>query len=410
MSYGQQNYRGNTIYDNLGNNQNKNNPYNQANQPSSLSRKNQAAFNSNQNNNNNTNNSNKNLANLKYPDLDIQPHFNDGANTNVILQENMELDSLMKEYQKVFQDVDKMINQFSGGTDNTYKLNNIKKDLHDLDEYSASEHEKFLSELIEISKDNNIYDYDYKKYKNNSKNYDDKIIKVISDNKYEVILSTNKNNSQENKDRLNNYIKSKKEKNNKSNNKNSEKKYENPNSYDPPINNYNNYENQNKSSSSSSGQLYNFGNNIYGNNQNNNQDNSQRYPSYGFGNSIYSNQNNSNSNKKYENPNEFGKGDIYGNDNNYRGKNIYGINYNQNQYESQNYGGKISVRFTYQNNNTTREYNSNDKADVLYYSALELKDDPKLYNRRGRMFVYETLKDLRVIDVFEGAEPALNIY
>ena len=403
MSYGQQNYRGNTIYNNLGNNnQNNNNTYNQGNQASSLSRKNQADF-----NNNNANNNNKNLANLKYPDLDIQPHFNDGSNTEVNLQENMELDTLMREYQKVFQDVDNMINQFSGGVDNTYKLNNIRKDLNDLDAYCAIEHAKFLTELIEISKDNNIYDYDYKKYKNNSKIYDDKIKKVISDNKYDVILGTNKNNSQENKDRINNYIKSKKEQNNK--NKSNEKKYENPNSYDPPSNNYNNYGNQNKSSSSS-GQLYNFGNSIYGNNQNNNQDKSQRYPSYGFGNSIYSNQNNSNSNKKYENPNEIGHGDIYGKDNDYRGKNIYGINYNPNQYESQNYGGKISVRFTYQNNNTTREYNSNDKAELLYYTALEIKDEPKLYNRRGRMFVYETLKNLRVIDVFEGAEPALNIY
>ena len=178
MSYGQQNYLGNTIYNNLGNNnQNNNKPYNQGNQANSLSRKNQADF-----NNKITNNNNKNLANLKYPDLDLQPHFNDGSNTEVNLQENMELDTLMKEYQKVSQDVDNMINQFSGGADNTYKLNNIRKDLNDLDAYCAIEHAKFLTELIEISKDNNIYDYDYKKYKNNSKIYDDKIKKVISDN------------------------------------------------------------------------------------------------------------------------------------------------------------------------------------------------------------------------------------
>lgn len=403
MSYGQQNYRGNSIYNNLNNNQNKNNPYNQGNQSSSLSRKNQADFNSNKNNNN-TNNTNKNLSNLKYPDLEIETHFINGGNNEVNLQQNMELDALMKEYQKVFQDVEYMINQFSGSNDDTYKLNNIKKNLNELDTYCAREHEKFLSELIDISKDTNIYEYDYKKYKNNSKNYDEKLKKIISDNKYEVILRTNTNNSQENRERINNYIKNKKKDNNKSN----EKKYENPNSYEPQSNNYNNYGNQNKSSSSS-GQVYNFGNNIYDNNQNN-IDSNQRYPQYAFGNSIYSNQNNYNSNKKYENPNEIGNGDIYGNNNNYRGKSIYGNNYNPNQYESQNYGGKISVRFTYQNNNITREYNPNDKAEVLYYTALERKDDPKLYNRRGRMFVYEDLKDLRVIDVFEGAEPALSIY
>lgn len=411
MSYGQANYRGNTIYDQLGNkNQNnykanQNTAYNQGNQVSGLTRKNQADFNNNKNNNN-ANNSNKNLANLKYPDLEIQTHFNDGSNNDANSQSNNELDALMREYQTVFQDVDNMINQFSGGTDNTYKLNNIKKDLKDLDAYCASEHERFLSELFDISKDNNIYDYDYKKYKQNCKTYDDKIKKVISDNKYEVILSTNKHNSQENKERINNYIKKKKDQSN-----TNKKKYENPNSYDPPSNNYsnyNNYGNQNKSSSSS-GQQFNFGNSIYGNNQNNNQDNGQRYPPYAFGNNIYSNQNNSN--KQYENPNEIGNGDIYGNDNNYRGRSIYGNNYNPNQYESQNYGGKISVRFTYQNNNTTVEYSSSDKADLIYYKAYEIKDgEPKIYNRKGRSFTYETLKDLRVIDVFEGAEYSLSIY
>jgi len=413
MSYGQ-NYRGNTIYDQLGNkNQNnykanQNNAYNQANQASGLTRKNQADFNNNKNNN--ATNSNKNLANLKYPDLEIQTHFNDGNNNIANLQSNNELDALMREYQSVFQDIDNMINQFSGGTDNTYKLNNIKKDLKDLDTYCGKEHETFLSELFDISKDNNIYDYDYEKYKRNSKTYDDKIKKVISDNKYEIILSVNKHNSQENKERINNYIKKKKDQNNTNKNKNNynEKKYENPNSYDPPNNNYNNYGNQNKSSSSS-GQQFNFGNNIYGNNQNNNKDSGQRYPPYAYGNNIYSNQNNSN--KQYDNPNEIGNGDIYGNDNNYRGRSIYGNNYNPNQYESQNYGGKISVRFTYQNNNTTVEYSPSDKADLLYYKAYEIKDgEPKIYNRKGRSFTYDTLKDLSVIEVFEGAEHSLSIY
>ena len=420
MAYNQQNYRGNTIYDRLNNNKNnynnnQNNAYGQGNQASGLTRKNQADFNKNNNNNiNNATNSNKNISNLKYPDLEIQTHFNDGSINDVNSQSNMELDSLMKEYQIISQDIHNMMNQFSGGTDNTYKLNNIKNDLKELDAFSALEHAKFLSELIDISKDTTIYDYDYKKYKNNTKFYDDKIKKVISENKYEIILSTNKNSNSDTKERINNYIKNKKEQidRNKNMNNYNEKKYENPNSYEPPrnnYNNYNNYENQNKPDSSSR-QQFNFGNSIYGNNQNSNQDSSQRYPQYGFGNNIYANQNSSNSNKKYEDPNRIGNGDIYGNDNNYRGRSIYG-NYNPNQYESQNYGGKISVRFTYQNTNKTQEYNPNDKADALYYFAYGIKDsEPKIYNRKGRSFTYETLKDLRIIDVFEGAEPELSIY
>ena len=48
------------------------------------------------------------------------------------------------------------------------------------------------------------------------------------------------------------------------------------------------------------------------------------------------------------------------------------------------------------------EYSSSDKADLIYYKAYEIKDgEPKIYNRKGRSFTYETLKDLRVISNFD---------
>jgi hypothetical protein len=383
--------KGQTIYNNLYNN---NNYQNKQSIQNNIARKNQISFN---NNNNNNNVNNKNLSNLKYGDLEIQAFFSDGGNQNSSAKDMQllsKLDIITNQYMAIFDNVNKMANQFSGGANNTLKLNNIKKELEEIDSYNAEEYSKFLGELYEIAnKDPNILSLDYTRYKLNPKDCDEKIKETISNFKYDVVLSINQHNSQENIKRLKKYIEDKRGNSNNYNNNNDKKSYENPNN-----NNY--YGNQNKSS-----MQFNYGNSIYGNQNQEKKEN----PQFGFGNSIYSGQNSYN--KKYENPNEIGNGDIYGKEsNNYRNKSIYGNNYNPNQYDQQNYNDKITVRIVHKGVTKTHEYNSNESGELLYYAALELKDDPKIYDKKGRVLFYETLKEMRIKDIFNGVEPAIDVY
>lgn len=372
-----------SIYDKL-------NPQNNQN---SFQRKNQSNF--NQNNNRNDNKKNTKI-NCKYGDLQLEAHFSDG-NSNNSSQKNIQLKNnlsqLESQYNESYNKINNLANKFSGASDEMVKLINIKKTLKEINSYFAIEHAKFLNELYEITQDNNVVNFDYEKYIRNPKDYDDKLKKIIIDNKYDIILGVNKNNSQENIKRIKNYIKEKKI----DNNYNGKNQSKSQNNYESG----NDYENQNKSS-----QQFNFGNSIYG-------DKNKSYQqTTGLNSNIYGNQNN---NRKYENPNEIGNSDWYGNNkpNDYRINSIYGNNnYNPNQVESNNFNDnrKITVKFIYQNNEKNTEFNSNESGAILFYKALELKDDPKIYDLKGRVLTYDTLKEMRIKDVFEYEEPTLNIY
>ena len=375
--------QGKSIYNNIYNNNYQNNQNNQ----NAFIRKNQAIFNNQNNNNNNPNN--KNQSNLKYADLEIQAFFNDGGNQNISakdLQLTTKLENMTKQYMSIFDNINGMASKISGGNSNINKLNEFKKQMEEIDSYNATEYGNYLNELFDISKDGTILNIDYKKYKQNPKDSDEKLKKVISNFKYDVVLHANQHNSQENIKKLKNYIEDKKEVNNNSNN--------------------NNYNNNNFGNESKSAVQFNYGNSIYGNKNQENKDSHQ----YGFGSNIYSNQN-SNMNKKYENPNAIGNGDIYGNENNnYRNKSIYENNYNPNQYEPQSYNDKITVNLIYQGKNYPREYNSNESGELLYYAALEIKDDPKIYDINGNVIFYEAIKEMKIKDIFKDIEPTLKIY
>ena len=328
----------------------------------------------------------KNTSNQKYGDLEIQTFFDEGKGQTISANDlNLKnnLEKITVQYMAIFDNINNMANKFSGGNNDIYKFNNIKKEFQDIDSYSGTEYGKFIGELFDISKDNQILNYDYDRFKKNPKECEAKLKKCISDCKYDVILSVNKHKSQEDINRIQKYIKSKTSKNTNTNsNSNSNKnKYENTN----------NYEQQSKNR-----EEFNFGNSIYGNNKNNNQQ------TFNFGNSIYSNPNNN----KYENPNEVGNDDYYGN----RGN--YGNNYNPNQYESNyNQNRKITVKLVYQNRDKKYEYSANEKGELLYYAAYELKDgDPKIYDKRGKNWTYDKIKNLEIGKIFENVEPILDIY
>ena len=367
--YQKQNYQGQNFYNN------PQNAYNNYQNQNNLSRKNQANFSNNKEAKINPQNLNQ-----KYGDLNIQTFFNDGRMQNLSgkdLELKSKLEVLTNQYMAIFDNVNNMANKFSGGDDEMLRVGSIEKELADIDSYNATEYGKFIGELFEISKDPNILQYDYKKYKSNPIDSETILKKTISDNKYEVILGVNKNTTtQENLTRLNNYIRVKK---NKSNNNS----------------NYNSNYNQNKPNESQNKDNFHFGESIYGNqNQNNNNNKSYQEP-FGFGNSIY---NNNNNNNNYENPNEIGNG------------NIYGKNYNPNQYEPRNYNEKIRVNFICEGKDNFHEYNAEEPAESLLLVPFTLKDNPKIYDKKGNFLSYELIKDLKIKDIFNGIDPILNIY
>jgi len=146
-----------------------------------------------------------NKSNQKYPDLKIQTFFSDSNNCNNNSQYNKEnelrnnLENITNQYCVIFDNVNRILKEFSGGNDDLSILENIKPKLKSLDEFNVSEYEKFIAELYEISNETNVLDYDLSKYKENPAEIDKKFKEIISKYKYEVIMGVNKNNSEENK-------------------------------------------------------------------------------------------------------------------------------------------------------------------------------------------------------------------
>ena len=335
---------------------------------------------------------NKAVGSQKYADLEIQTYFGNGQN-NMMSAKDLELkknlDIMTNQYMAIFTRVNEMANHFSNGGDETSNLDKIKRELKEVDDYNAIEHGKFISELFDVSKDSNVLNFDYQRYKQNSKDFEEKLKKIISDHKYDVILSVNKNNSKENIKRIKNYISSKRNGGNDSNNNynNNNGNYEKQNSYGQ--NNYNNYGNQNGPSQ----MAFVGGNDIY-NNPNQNQKN---YPPYMYG-------NNNNYNNQYENINDIGNGNIYSNNRNNNNYNNY-----QNQY-GQNRDEKINVKLIYNGNEKSYPFSSNDSGELIFLSAMEIKDEPKIYDKKGNWLSYELLKDMKIGEIFKDIEPILNIY
>jgi len=143
-------------------------------------------------------------SNQKYPDLKIQTFFSDGNNYNNS-QYNKEnelrnnLENITSQYCVIFDNINRISKEFSGGNDDLSIIENIKPKLKSLDKFNVSEYEKFIGELFEISNDTKVLDYDLSKYKENPAEIDKKFKEIISKYKYEVIMGVNKNNSEENK-------------------------------------------------------------------------------------------------------------------------------------------------------------------------------------------------------------------
>ena len=125
-------------------------------------------------------------SNQKYPDLKIQTFFSDGNNYNNNSQYNKEnelrnnLENITSQYCVIFDNINRISKEFSGGNDDLSIIENIKPKLKSLDKFNVSEYEKFIGELFEISNDTKVLDYDLSKYKENPAEIDKKFKEIIS--------------------------------------------------------------------------------------------------------------------------------------------------------------------------------------------------------------------------------------
>ena len=323
-----------------------------------------------------------NKSNKKYSELQIQTFFNDGKKKSMSNQEaelKKNLENITNQSNIIFDNVNKISKENSGGSNDLSILKNIKSKLENLDNFNASEHGKFISLLFEICNDEKVLNCDFKKYKENPAESDKKLKEIISKYKYDIVLGVNKNNTEENIKKLQKYIDQKKNKdkapNNNSNNNqgninnnqnngqmqnnnqnnqnnyNMNNKFENPNSFDDNDFNILGNDNKNNSNSESNNNNYNFnnGNKNYnnGNNSNNFNNGSKSYNNNNGNKSIsrnnnnnYNNSNNNNNyNKKNNNYNSYNNNyNNNQNNNNSYGKSFYGnqISYNNNKFQNPN--------------------------------------------------------------------------
>ena len=128
--------------------------------------------------------------------MHFETHFSDGnydSSSQKDIQLKVNLNKLESQYKISYEKVNNFANQFSGGNEDIARLNGIKKELKEMDSYFANEYGKFIGQLYEITQDSNLLNYDFKKYIENPKYFDDKLKKIIIDHKYDVILDLSKN-------------------------------------------------------------------------------------------------------------------------------------------------------------------------------------------------------------------------
>ena len=359
------------------------------NQSNPNANKNYPAY--NPQNQNKANGNQKNISNQKYGDLEIQTFFNDGKNTSLSakdLELKEVLETITNQYMSVFKRINELSDKFGQGNDNMYKVNLIQKDLEQIDFYNSNEYGHFIGQLYEISNVGNVVNLSYDNYKRDPREGEQKLKKYINDFKYDIIKNINKNSDPENYKKINNYVIDKKKKiqrddyyNNNNRDYNNYNQNMNPaqnqgSNYNPNINNYPPYDNKSN------------GNNQY-NNYNNGGNNYNINNSYSSGNNIYSD-----NRPKYNNPN--------------------GDNNRNNQYprynNNYNNSGSMRVTFVVNGREITHTVNPNDSGEVLQLFAVQEKENPKIYDRKGRYLNPNELVEMKVKDIFSDCEPVLNIY
>ena len=213
-------------------------------------------------------NGNQNL-NKKYADFEIETYFNNESNTGLSakdMQLKEELNVLTNQYMAAFNNINELENKFRRGDENIYKANMIKTSLYQIDFQNSNDYGNFLNQLYDITNNTEVTSITYDNYKKDSKDSDRKLLRIIGDNKYDILLNLNKNSNQATYNKIKGLADEQKRR--KGNNYN----YSKSNTQDygaPPGQGTNNYQNYNNNKNGNNYyRNYNNGGN-YGNNYNN---------------------------------------------------------------------------------------------------------------------------------------------
>lgn len=321
--------------------------------------------NQNQNQAQNKPNGNQKMySNKKYGDFEIQTFFQNDNKLGLSARDMTlkgDLEVITNQYMSTFNTINELSKKFSQGNQNMYKVDMVKQDLDQIEFQASNEYGNFIRELYNITKNASVTNLTYDKFKRDKRDGEQRLKQVIADNKYDIILYTNKNSNQSNYKRLSNFVDEQKRKN-----------------Y------YNNYSYDSKDYNQNYGPAP--GHNSYNNEQSN-------------GNNYYNNYNNGG-----------GYGNDYNNYNRGNGNNQYN-NYRNDDYNYNNYSGKIRVKFIVNNGRETyREFEPNASGEELYFYAREEREEPKIYTKKGRFLRQGDLREIKVKDVFAECEPVLTIY
>ena len=283
--------------------------------------------------------------NKKYADLEVRAFFRDDNSNTLSAKDSKiqnDLNSLTNQYLNIFDNINKLNNYKPKGVNADFpKLNEIKKELEQVDSFNGNEYSNFIGQLYEVSKDDKVLNLGYDTYKKNPRNGDEEIKKIISDFKYDIVLYTNKDNTKANYKKLNNYI-------NKKNN--DKKKQDNNNNYNNNNNNNNNYSNNNNNNNN-----FNNNNNNYNNNNNNFSNNNNNSNNYS---NNYNNNNRNNSNDNDDDFNLFNHDLINDDNNNRNNNNNNNNNYNNNNNNYNNNKNNNNYNTIYNNNNNNNNNNN----------------------------------------------------
>ena len=343
-------------------------------------------------NQNKQNGNQKNIPNKKYADLEIQTFFNNENNTGLSAKDmtlKNELETITNQYMATFNNINEISAKFAKGNDNIDTANKIQKDIELIEFENSMEYQNFIGQLFDVTKKGDVTNLSYDLYKKNANEGDQKLKKIIADYKYDLILFVGKNESADKYNKLRNYINEKNRSdyyynNNNDNNKN--------NYNDNYGNNNNRYDNPNMGPGPAPSQ-----NNNYNYQNNRNQNGNDYYSNYNNGGNYRNNYGNNN----YDEYNRM-NGEGYGN--NYR------QNYGNNDYNYNNYSsGKINVKFIVNGRTTYHEFDPNDSGEKIFWHAMDEKDNPKIYNKNGRLLTQDILREMKIKNIFAECEPVLNI-
>ena len=371
--------------------------------------------------------------NKKYGDLEVRAFFRD-ENSNSLSAKDLkiqnDLNSLVNQYLNIFDNINKLNNYKPKGVNADFpKLNEIKKELEQVDSFNGNEYSNFIGQLYEVSKDDKVLNLGYDTYKKNPRNGDEEIKKIISNFKYDIVLYTNKDNTKANYKKLNNYIdkknnaKKKQDNNNNNNFNNNNNNYNNNNNnnnnnnYNNNSNNYNNrnnnYNNNNNNYNNNNNNNYrnnNNNNNYNNNNRNNNNDNDDNFNLFDLNNDDNNNNNrNNNNNNNYNNNNYNNNNNNY---NNNRNNNNYNTIYNNNNNNNRNNFKDINDSNDYNNNNNNNRINFNDnnnsnninQVNSIYNTFKPKYEDPNEISDYNNYNSNKKSEPINVKFIIEGKE------